>query len=90
MTSNSNSIGGTITSADLKGPLEDKQVSDLVNLIREGRAYSSVNTAQNPSGENRGQLLSSSSPDTTSTGDTNLVSASTSETASSSTSATAQ
>jgi hypothetical protein len=89
MTSNSNSIGGTITSADLKGPIEDKQDSDLVKLIGEGRAYSSVSTVQNPRGENRGQLLSSSSPDTTSTDDANLACASSSETASSSASATA-
>jgi CHRD domain len=85
----SNSIGGTITSADLKGPLEGKQVSDLVKLIGKGRTYASVNTEQNPRGEIRGQLSSSSSPDTTSTGDTNSASASTSQTLSSSASATA-
>jgi hypothetical protein len=84
----SNSIGGTITSADLKGPLEGKQVSDLVKLIGKGRTYASVNTEQNSRGEIRGQL-SSSSLDTTSRGDTNSASASPSQIPSSYASATA-
>jgi hypothetical protein len=57
---------------------------DLVKIIGEGRAYASVNTAQNPRAEIRGQLSSSSSPDTTDTGDINSASVSTSETPSSS------
>ncbi|HEY6884606.1 MAG TPA: CHRD domain-containing protein, partial [Nitrososphaeraceae archaeon] len=59
----STSIGGTITSADLKGPLSGKQVSDLIKLIQDGKAYFNVHTDQNTNGEIRGQLkpLSSSS-----------------------------
>ena len=34
--STSTSVGGTITSADLKGPLEGKQVTDFVRLIEDG------------------------------------------------------
>jgi hypothetical protein len=34
--STSTSVGGTITSADLKGPLAGKQITDLVRLIEDG------------------------------------------------------
>ena len=57
----STSSGGTITSADLKGPLVGKQVSDLIKLIEDGKAYVNVHTRQHPNGEIRGQLTSSSS-----------------------------
>ena len=63
----STSTGGTITSADLKGPLLGKQVSDLIRLVEDGKAYVNVHTDQKPSGEIRGQLkpsTSSSSPET--------------------------
>jgi hypothetical protein len=56
----STSMGGTITSADLKGPLAGKQVSDLIHLIEDGKAYVNVHTHQNLNGEIRGQLKSSS------------------------------
>lgn len=56
----STSIGGTITSADLKGPLAGKQVSNLISLIEDGKAYVNVHTHQNLNGEIRGQLKSSS------------------------------
>lgn len=95
-TTTSNSISGTITSADFKGPLEGKQISDLIKLIEEGRAYANVNTEQYPDGEVRGQLLPSStsapsSAHTTSTDNTisALASTSTSESPSASASATA-
>jgi hypothetical protein len=52
----STSTGGTITAADLKGPLAGKQVSDLIKLIEDGKAYVNVHTDQNPDGEIRGQL----------------------------------
>ncbi|HJT49031.1 MAG TPA: CHRD domain-containing protein [Nitrososphaeraceae archaeon] len=57
----STSTGGTITSADLKGPLSGKQISDLIKLIEDGNAYVNVYTDQNPTGEFRGQLKQSSS-----------------------------
>ena len=84
----SNSVSGTIRSTDLKGPLEGKQITDLVKLIQEGRAYTNVHTEQNPNGEIRGQLLTSSS-DITSTDNTGSTSASTSQSPSASASATA-
>jgi hypothetical protein len=57
--STSTSVGGTITSADLKGPLAGKQVTDLIRLIEDGKAYVNVHTHQNSNGEIRGQLKSS-------------------------------
>ena len=56
----SSSVSGTITSGDLKGPLAGKQISDLVKLIKEGRAYANIDTKQNQKGEIRGQLTTSS------------------------------
>ena len=47
---------GNFTPADLKGPLAGKQLSDLVNMIKNGDAYVNVHTTQNPEGEIRGQL----------------------------------
>jgi hypothetical protein len=46
----STSIEGTITSADLKGPLAGKQVSDMVRLIEDGKAYFNIHTDQNTNG----------------------------------------
>jgi hypothetical protein len=42
--STSTSVSGTITSADLKGPLAGKQVTDLIRLIEDGKAYVNVHT----------------------------------------------
>jgi CHRD domain len=39
---------GSITSANLEGPLRGKQISDLVSLISSGGAYANVHTKQNP------------------------------------------
>ena len=47
---------GTLTSADLSGPLAGKQISDLVNMIKSGGAYVNVHTTQNQNGEVRGQI----------------------------------
>jgi len=66
----STSTGGTITSADLDGPLAGKQISDLIKIIGDGKAYVNVHTDQNPDGEIRGQLASSSSSSTNEETDT--------------------
>jgi len=47
---------GTITSSNLQGPLKGKQLSDLVNLMKSGQAYTNVRTKQNLRGEIRGQI----------------------------------
>lgn len=52
---------GTITSANLQGPLKGKTISDLVKLINDGKAYANVHTQQNPKGEIRGQIFTSAS-----------------------------
>ncbi|HEY7083141.1 MAG TPA: CHRD domain-containing protein [Nitrososphaeraceae archaeon] len=55
----STSTGGTISSADLNGPLAGKGVSDLIRLIEDGNTYVNVHTDRNLNGEIRGQLKSS-------------------------------
>jgi hypothetical protein len=56
------SIGkGKITSSDLQGPLAGKQLSDLVDIIKNGQAYVNVHTDQNQNGEIRGQIMSTGS-----------------------------
>jgi hypothetical protein len=47
---------GTLTSADLSGPLAGKQISDLVTMIKSGVAYVNVHTTQHQNGEIRGQI----------------------------------
>ena len=49
---------GKITSSDLQGSLAGKQLSDLVNLMKNGGAYVNVHTNQNQNGEIRGQIMS--------------------------------
>jgi hypothetical protein len=49
---------GKITSSDLRGPLSGKQISDLVNIMKNGGAYVNVHTNQNQNGEIRGQIMS--------------------------------
>ena len=49
---------GKITSSDLQGPLAGKQISDLVDLMKNGGAYTNVHTQQNQNGEIRGQIMS--------------------------------
>ncbi len=48
----------SINSTSLIGPLQGKQMPDLINLIKTGQAYVNVHTTQNPPGEVRGQLSS--------------------------------
>jgi CHRD domain len=80
----STSTGGTITSADLQGPLGGKQISDLIKIIEDGKAYVNVHTDQNPGGEIRGQLASSSTNEETDTFTGTSATASTSPSASAS------
>jgi len=68
---------GTITSANLEGPLKGKTISDLVKLINDGKAYANVHTQQNPKGEIRGQISTSASASaSTSSGNSAAASAS--------------
>jgi CHRD domain len=47
---------GTLTAADLVGPLQGKTISDLVDQIKAGTAYVNVHTEKYPGGEIRGQI----------------------------------
>ena len=48
---------GTITSANLVGPLAGMQLSDLVTQIRNGNAYVNAHTVAFPGGEIAGQII---------------------------------
>ena len=47
---------GTITAADLVGPLAGHPLSDLVSAMDAGGAYTNVHTTAHPAGEIRGQI----------------------------------
>ncbi len=47
--------GGTITASDLVGPMQGKEISDLVSAMSSGVTYVNVLTQANPDGEIRGQ-----------------------------------
>jgi hypothetical protein len=47
---------GTFTAANFQGQLAGHPMSDLVAMMREGRAYANVHTSAHPAGEIRGQL----------------------------------
>ncbi|MDT8434613.1 MAG: CHRD domain-containing protein [Anaerosomatales bacterium] len=47
---------GTLTSADLIGPLAGMAMDDLLDNIMSGDAYVNVHTLANPAGEIRGQI----------------------------------
>jgi hypothetical protein len=48
---------GTITAADLVGPLSGTTLFDLIEEIKSGRTYVNVHTAAYPAGEIRGQIF---------------------------------
>ncbi len=50
---------GTITAANLDGPMKGKTMDDLFAAIKSGNAYTNVHTAKSPGGEARGQIHSS-------------------------------
>ena len=50
------SLKGNITKDGLQGPLEGKEVSDLVSLMRNGSAYVNVHTNEYNDGIIRGQI----------------------------------
>jgi hypothetical protein len=48
----------SINSTSLIGPLQGKQMPDLINIMKNGQAYVNVHTTQNPPGEVRGTITS--------------------------------
>src|SRR5215213_628622 len=48
---------GQITAANFVGPLQGRQLDDLIALMQNGTAYVNVHTEQNPQGEIRGTVL---------------------------------
>ncbi len=53
------SESGTITADKLQGPMQGKQIADLANAMNNGSTYVNIHTEQNPNGEIRGQIMSS-------------------------------
>ena len=47
---------GTITAANFMGPLQDRQLSDLISLLDSGGAYANFHTQMHGGGEIRGQI----------------------------------
>ncbi len=47
---------GTITAANLRGPLAGHPLSDLIAAMEAGNTYTNVHTTQFPGGEIRGQI----------------------------------
>jgi hypothetical protein len=50
------SWNGNITKDDLQGPLKDKEISDLISLMRNSSAYVNVHTEEYKDGAIRGQI----------------------------------
>ena len=57
MTVNGNLAIGTLTAADLIGPLSGLTLSDLLAEIEAGNTYVNVHTQAHPTGEIRGQIF---------------------------------
>jgi hypothetical protein len=49
-------VEGKITAADLQGPLQEKTISDLVNLMNNTQTYVNIHSIEYPNGEIRGQI----------------------------------
>lgn len=49
-------LAGNITSEDLKGPMTDATINDLIGNMTEGNDYVNIQTSEFPLGEIRGQL----------------------------------
>ena len=49
-------LSGNITSEDLKGPMTDATINDLIGNMTEGNEYVNIQTSEFPLGEVRGQL----------------------------------
>ncbi|VFJ14962.1 CHRD domain-containing protein [Candidatus Nitrosocosmicus franklandus] len=54
------SENGTITADNLEGPLQGKTVADLISAMKNSSTYVNFHTEQNPEGEIRGQLNTTS------------------------------
>jgi CHRD domain len=50
------SWNGNITKDDLQGPLKDKEISDLISLMRNSSTYVNVHTEEYKDGAIRGQI----------------------------------
>ena len=51
---------GTIVASDLEGPMQGKSIPDLIYAMKNGNTYVNFHAEQNPNGEIRGQLNSTS------------------------------
>jgi len=69
------SLKGNITKDDLQGPLEGKEVSELVSLMTDGNAYVNAHTDKYQKGAIRGQITTGE-PQTASTPGSNNTSSS--------------
>lgn len=54
-------FNGNITKGDLRGPMQGKEISDLITLMGNGSAYVNIHTDKYPKGAIRGQISSSES-----------------------------
>ena len=54
-------FNGHITKGDLRGPMQGKDISDLITLMGNGSAYVNIHTDKYPKGAIRGQISSSDS-----------------------------
>jgi hypothetical protein len=55
-TINGTLVEGKITAANLQGPLKEKTIADLVQLINTTQTYVNIHSVEYPNGEIRGQL----------------------------------
>ena len=54
-------FNGNITKGDLRGPMQGKDISDLITLMGNGSAYVNIHTDKYPKGAIRGEISSSDS-----------------------------